>query len=281
MKVVWLLIGLSCTQLGFGTEYTACRDGKAFWSNKYGFRDEARDWICRLRPDVANPRCIAAQDFFCEGAKKGPHDVPNGGWAWFLAFVEGVEGPVRCTCGCFHPETEILSFFGALSIAELLERSRTEPVRVLRRNSVDDPGDFVLSQSMRAPNFTAGPEEKPLYHLYLDNGRELLLTSKHPVLVRRAGQLALIRAEGLSLSDQLFDEQGHPVALEELGTERLDKSQKVINFSAGDRDPLAHLIVANSIQVGDNYLQQHLDILHGRLKNRGFVGKAPPEGRLQ
>ena len=273
MKTIFWVLSILATSLffsalGISAEYVYCKgtspSGSAF--SDPGFTAPAPadlQYICALPVDAAaNPRCPTAIKSACvvgivggDPTVPGRHNVPSG--AWFEAISTSGSGtPVKCHCGCFAPDTLIWTDSGEYSVLDLLYFSRNISVKPMVRSNLDQLGLFAASGGIKANRFTVGPETKPLVVLTASNGKLLRLTDTHPVLVMRNNQQVFLRADALVLHDILFDRAGNEVTVASLSTAMLPKNQNVINFDTGMRDPLAHIVVANGIQVGDHRWQQ-------------------------
>lgn len=263
-----LLAGCSSgTKSGLETDWSYCQDKLAY--NDYGHtrRDPAKDFVCRLEPDSAGIRCVQSQSTICEGGgEDGPHDVPNGGIAWFPAWssTDGVKH-VRCTCGCFTKATRIaISADETETMGNLAEAAKFQSVTLQTR----DGDGWVDSPALRGHNFIVGKEEKPLIAIVTAE-QTLLVTEKHPILVRHNGRLAMVKANSLLMSDTLLDRTGSDVAIKSLSSAvNPDPDQLVYNVATEGKSPLGHVILAEGLQVGDNDWQQQLDFMSQRQEYR-------------
>jgi hypothetical protein len=256
---------------GFATDYTFCGPNNAAYSDPgFSSRDPGKDWICQLPPDSLGARCPNAQRRACVGGDlPGPHDVPNGGTAWFWAQSTTSNTDVKCTCGCFISGTLLQTPNGEYPIGSLMEVAQRQPVQVLVRVNEEAFGLFKDSGLLTARDFTVGPEEKAIVVLRLDNGRTLSITENHPVIIIRDDLQKMVRAEEVKKSDHLLDDSGNPVGISEITTRALPKdANSVINLDTREKDPAAHILVAESVQVGDNKWQQVLQVRKSRLENR-------------
>ncbi len=272
MKIYLLLLCSFLVPHSFAlaTEYTFCADTVAYSDPGLTARDPGKDWICGLTPDASGARCPSAQTRACQGGTlPGPHDVPNGGIAWFWAQSANASQDVKCTCGCFIPHTLILTENGENTIFETLEAAKYQNVRVKVRQSLKNFGELRDSSPLRAKHFRVGAENKALVKLSLSNGRALEITEKHPVLVLRKNRQQMLQAHFVRESDVLLDEQGNEVAIVSIESKQLpEDSNTVINFASDEENPLAHLIVAEGVQVGDNRWQAALEVIKSRVDIR-------------
>jgi len=218
-----LSIGLSAGHEAFAGEWGYCRDGVAFEDEAATRRKPDYDWVCSLpEDDKVEPRCPRAQERHCAHTRgngvNGPHNVPSG--AWFAAVSENSKLDVKCLCGCFAPGTMILTSAGAFKIENLYEFSKRVEVFPLVRQSADDTAHLAEGTPLRSQNFTRGPEEKPLVRILTSHGKDLKLTSNHPVLVIRHEGQAFIKADELVVGDVLLDSTGAEVKVERLVSSR-------------------------------------------------------------
>ena len=288
MKRVLLALALAlptlliCSDV-FANDFVYCRSGsphgEAFTDP--GFTVPAApdlQYICGLPvDDHVNQRCPVAIKSACQigivggdAATPGRHNVPSG--AWFEAIATtGSATPVKCHCGCFAPDTQVWTTNGDYAIGNLLEISKLQDVSPMVRGSLDDMRAFTAGLPLRAHHFTAGPEAKPLVVIQTSNDKALRLTDTHPVLVLRQGEQVFLRADEIVLGDILFDRDGREVTVTALSSAMLPASAKVINFASQDKNPLAHIIVANDIQVGDHLWQQAIndDATRAELRKSG------------
>jgi len=252
---------------GLGADYTHCHSGLAYTDPARTTRQAGHDWICQLPEDVEGARCPNAQQRACAGGNlPGPHNVPNGGAYWFWAASTASGSDVRCTCGCFAEGTLIETEVGPMKVEALLNVAKFQKVRILKRSSLSDQSQFDLSQPMTASQFTKGAEEKPLVVLFIEGNRTLKITDNHPILVLRNGVAQMIRAGEVNLGETLISQEGEELAVESIDLQKT--SLPVINFSSADSEPISHVVVAETIQVGDHKWQVFLDILNSRQEHR-------------
>jgi len=270
MKSFMILLFLLGSTSALALDYTLCEGEKAFVKIKvsmvrtpYRVFTPIKDWICQLPIDTAVSRCPRAQQRACKGGGlAGPHNVPNDGESWYYYASADQSRDVRCVCGCFAVGTQILTENGDIGVGELLEIASRQPIRVLRRKNLTDAFEFELSFPMKASSFTQGKEEEKLVVLKISNDSVLKLTKNHPVLVVRPNYSEMIQARDIEIGDILLDKAGSEVDV--IGVSRESTDLPVINFSSKDLSPVAHIVVANSIQVGDHKWQVDLDVQRSR-----------------
>ena len=160
------------------------------------------------------------------------------------------------TQGCFVAGTRVLLADGTEAAVEDLLPG--DPV--LRR-----PGGGEACVVMG----TAGPEERPVYHVTTDSGHKVGVTPFHPMVVLRPGGWDVIPARDLRVGmerqgmteGQLFWNRVQGV------TQRVIAEQVYnveIEGTEADRD---HLIVANGVVTGALLLQRRLEDLDGLAAN--------------
>ena len=253
--------------------YAFCKSSKAYKEKTFVHREPTADWICQLaQEEPARPRCAAAQRSICEAdaggdaTTPGPHDVPRD--AWYLAVSTTAGAPVRCQCGCFAPETRIATAGGMYAADELLQLALFIPVQPMVRANSDALGAWRVGPELRGRHFTAGPEDKPLVVIHTATGQTLRLTDNHPIFVSRTAGTAVLRADELSVGDELFDEDGLTVPITDLSSAVLDAKSPVINFAADSDLPLDHIVLAEGLQVGDLRFQRLINAEELRLARR-------------
>lgn len=252
------------------SEYTYCDGAVAYSDLAHTARDPGRDWICALPTDEAGVRCPRAQERTCVGGNMpGPHDVPIGGVAWFWAQSTASATDVKCTCGCFASDTLLESSFGPIAIKTLAELSKYQNIQLKVRDSEDNLQLFRDSGNLRASDFSVGLEEKKLVVFELENGKVLKVTDSHPVLVDRLGFKHMLRAESIKTTDVLIDDLGRDVSIVSRKLLRLPKNDNsVINVNTKETTAAGHIVLAETMQVGDNVWQKLLQIQKSRLENR-------------
>jgi hypothetical protein len=271
-----LLVALTAdasTAAAVSRSYAFCKGKKAYAEKTYVTRVASADWICQLAlEDPARPRCAAATLSMCEvgaggdASAPGPHDVPRD--AWFYAVATTAGAPVKCQCGCFAPDTRIATAGGTYTAAELLSVATSMPVAPLVRADALDTGAWRPGPELRGRHFTAGPETKPLVTIATDDGSRLSLTDNHPVFVQKPGGTALLRADELTVGDELLDGNGNPTKVVSLEASVLAESEPVVNFGSESKAPLDHIVLAEGLQVGDLAFQRLINAEEVRLAHR-------------
>jgi hypothetical protein len=266
----WISLFLACTHNPLlATDYAACYNAKAYRDPMHHIHDPSKDWICQLAPAPNNPRCIEAQKMLCSHTTgPGPHDVPAGGWAWFMAFVEGIEAPLRCTCGCLQKDTHLATVEGNIPIAQLLDYARYQNVEMLIAEGLGE--QWQKSQPLRAYHFTVGPEKKPVYEFTFEDRPALTVTSDHPMRVWRSHAWVMVPAHDVSPNDIFLGTKGESVPITGINQRLLPATEPVINVTNPTQDSTKHVLLANGIQVGDHYWQQELKAKQLRLERRGL-----------
>ncbi len=236
-----------------------------------------KDYICAYptalqtdNPELRNStRCINAEKKHCQlgaGGVAGPgaHEIPKD--AWFAQTGVTTKFPnIRCQCGCFVGETYITGISGYERIDALAERAKAMPVGIQLFSLTKGQ---MFSQPLRGPDFTVGPEEKPVTRIATSSGAYVAVTELHPILVQRNDAWTMIQAKNLEPGDVLMDEEGKIDAVVSLESYNLDPaSAKVYNLDTQALDPEEHVISANKILVGDAYWQKRLSEASSRIEN--------------
>lgn len=252
------------------SEYTFCHEGKSYKDQGHTVEDPNTEWVCGL-PEVPNDqRCEKLQATVCAGGTlQGPHDVPTSVGAWAYATdKQGME--FKCLCGCFAPDTKIWVDSDDVKVATLSEAAKYQSVTVKVRMSLGDLASFEDSKQLRGIDFLNGLEEKPLVKIQSESGQSLTVTSKHPILLLQDGKEVLVQAQDLKTDDILVLRDGTKTKLKALSSVLAPKNAiRVYNFDTKAEKTIGHIISANGIQVGDNYLQNAI----AELKHRVAVRK--------
>jgi hypothetical protein len=162
-------------------------------------------------------------------------------------------------------ETLIASVSGQERIDVLAARSRVMP-EFIRQFSPTKGSTW--SKPLRAPDFTVGPEEKPVIRIASKSGAALSVTENHPILVSREGLLSMVQAKSLAAGDGLLDENGNIDEVLSLDSHKLNPlANNVYNLDTRAADPEDHVIAANHILVGDIYWQKRLSEESNRVEN--------------
>jgi hypothetical protein len=266
-----LLPGMGLAEKGVnGTYYTRC-DGE-FAISQNGERQPAYDGICKLKPahEVGSPdRCTNTDTLFCEGGVPDPinsipRDVPNGGINWYVS--TGVVGTaqVRCVCGCFTADTEVLTNMGWHSIDRILNASSSLEIQI----ALPALGNQEYSSIRKAKDFTKGPETIPVLKIETTHGNAIRITTKHPVPTFRKGTKVMVQASALKVNDVLFSADGSQTAILAISQQLLPKDGNVVyNVSTGDKRGEGGIIAANGLQMGDLQWQMRLSERESRASN--------------
>ena len=271
-----LMTGYSSDVLA--TTYAFCKGGAAFSDEALRQRAANLDYICQMKSEadlglVAGTRCAIPQKGECEigaggdPAEPGDHNVKRN--AWFRSYSTAAGQSVKCQCGCFHPSMRLMLGDGSYQrISDILETSKNSLVSFSVKSALDEKATFTDGLPINATHFTVGPEKKPLVRIVMSNGQTLLLTSKHPVVVLGYdSKRSMVKAEDLRSNDVLIDANGDEVYA--VVVERVDSNNvEVINFEAPDKNPASHIVLAEGVQVGDNFWQQVLSDAETRLELR-------------
>jgi hypothetical protein len=266
-----LLPGVGLAEKGVnGTYYTRC-DGE-FAVAQDGARQPAYDGICKRPTALAAgtpDRCINTDSLFCEGGTPdpiagAPRDVPNGGMYWYLVPALGNLPNVRCMCGCFTADTEVLTNMGWHSIDRILSASSSLEVQV----ALPALGNQEYSSIRKSKDFTKGPETIPVLKIETTHGNAIRITTKHPVPTFRKGTKVMVQASALKVNDVLFSADGSQTAILAISQQLLPKDGNVVyNVSTGDKRGEGGIIAANGLQMGDLQWQMRLSERESRASN--------------
>jgi hypothetical protein len=257
-------------------EWGYCVDGKAYGRFNGERRKESADWVCQLplgtetgEASVHNTqRCRVGQKSECKvgagGADgvRGDHNVP--GNAFYVIPGANTEFPlVRCQCGCFTGDVAILTTGGYQTIADLSQRASRSNVQVA---TVKD-GGLAASGRLRNPDFTVGPEEKPVLRITTETGLAITLTDGHPVVVERDGARAIVQAKQLRDGDLVVTSDDETTAVIGIDPVELPEGDNLVyNFDTKGATAEGHVIIANGLQVGDLHWQKRLSEEEARVE---------------
>ena len=170
-----------------------------------------------------------------------------------LAGCQFVGGKIKftysCVCGCFHKETEIESTLGDTPVDEIVALPELHEV-----SSFGFEHGSIDSKSEKVGQVTRGNNVKPLVSVTAD-GRTVLLTQEHPVLVNDG---LVVRASELTGSEYLYTKEGDKVAIERIQKD-VEYFGKVYNFAvdSGQDTVDGHVVSSNGLLTGDLYLQNN------------------------
>jgi hypothetical protein len=160
--------------------------------------------------------------------------------------------------------TLIASLAGYSRIDEIAEQAKAMPIGILQFTGRGQ----TASVPLRGPDFTVGPEEKPVVRITTHSGRDLAVTDIHPIFVARGESMAMVQAKDVEAGDKLMDENGNIDPVLALESYKLDPSDnKVYNLDTRSPDPEEHIISANNLRVGDLYWQKRLSEESNRINN--------------
>ena len=280
--ILFITMFVSSAKLLAGTTYVYCHDKKPLAYSDAAMRKRVAnlDWICGLSTEkfikkVAGIRCPTAVKSFCQVGKlaggdknvNGFHDVPHK--AWFTTTSSQKNVMVRCQCGCFHPDTLLKTADGTYkSVFKIMEDSKQLGSSFLVRENLEDAYKFKASKPYKISDFTVGPEKPDLVKVELSNGRTLLITSEHPVLVKnRSGHQEMITAKTLVSGEVLYGEKNEEITASFVS--RVPSNNvEVINFGLPGDDTASQIVLAEGVQVGNNVWQKILASYKARLELR-------------
>jgi hypothetical protein len=269
-----------------GEYWGFCNGTRAYTDAAYTEAKPQADWVCQApTADAAGEaierntlRCLLDQKQSCQlggggdAASRGDHNVPRDAWYWIPGAT--VQYPdVRCQCGCFAGDVEVLTHLGPMRMDEASQKASSLGGLSMAIFTSEQSG-VKGSARLRNSDFVVGPEEKPLVHIITAAGKTLSLTDSHPVLVMRAGSWQMLRAEDLSVGDKLMSGTGTEDSVMELTSYRLPEASRLVyNFNTQGKNDYEHIVVANGLRVGDLNWQKRLDERHSRSDN--FLKFAP------
>jgi hypothetical protein len=166
-----------------------------------------------------------------------------------------------CACGCFAPWTNIATVQKTNDyITEILQIS----AKNISQNSdlalVTLADDATLSDMKKSKEqiriTTQGVEKNGLVKIVLEDGRQLFVTKKHPLLTDRG---AMIIAKDLKFTDKLVDINGTSLVIRSLSS--VPYNGLVYNFATSPAMDTkeGHIVFAEGLAVGDLYWQASLE----------------------
>jgi hypothetical protein len=259
-----------------GTPYTKCSsNGPDAYAVAYDevTRQPEFDEICQYPAGkaqvTAQSRCTAADNTYCQQpddkhSLTSPADVPNGGEYWYAVTGIGDFPKVRCVCGCFVGETQLLTNYGWLPIERVLANSLRLDVKV----GLPALGEGRQSDVRRPQDFTKGPERIPVLQFMTSAGSQVTLTTKHPVLVVHDGAKKMIQARAVKIGDQLLKVDGSLTEVTSITPVSLpEKDNLVYNLRTGDSSGEGGVIAVNGLRMGDLTWQLRLSERGSRESN--------------
>ena len=169
-------------------------------------------------------------------------------------------------CGCFHQDTPI-------AVRGPVERT---PYYIRAIDLISNPRNLhVYSLAPKATlkkvelnvnsigQVTKGFESSPLTVIKKAQGRIIRVTGKHPVLTAHG---KMIQAGRLKEGDVIATAIGSSDTIAKISLELTNKP--VVNFAVNAKTSQEHIVVANSILVGDLFWQSSLEDLKDSLQIR-------------
>jgi hypothetical protein len=257
-----------------------CNAGKAY--NDAGFTSPKSDadWVCQAPTADATGeaierntlRCLLDQKESCQldaggdpGAR-GDHNVPRSAWYWIPGAT--LDYPdVRCECGCFTADVEVLTHLGPMRMDKAAENASSLGGLSMAIFASDHSG-YKGSLRLTNKDFVVGPEEKPIVRIMTSSGHTLTMTDAHPVLVLRDDAWQMVRAESLGYGDILMSAKGGEEKVTEVTSYLLPELNRLVyNFDTNGANEYEHIIVANNLRVGDLNWQKRLSEKNSRSEN--------------
>lgn len=257
-----------------------CKEGKAFNDAGFTSRKPDADWVCQA--PTANEtgeaierntlRCLLDQKQACQvgfggdPSERGDHNVPGGAWYW-IPGASQQHPDVRCECGCFTGDVEVLTHLGPMRM-DIVSQNASALGGISVEVLGGETAELKASARLRNPDFVVGPEEKPIVHIVTSADHSLTMTDSHPILVLRNDNWQMVRAEDLNFGDTLMNAAGVEEKVTELTSYLLpDSNRLVYNFDTKGKTDYEHIIVANNLRVGDLNWQKRLDEQKHRTEN--------------
>jgi hypothetical protein len=264
------------------TKWGFCNSGLSYSDSVYTERKPIADAICAL-PDGrsasevmigATERCDNGQTINCSAealagigavpSDVGENDVPQG--AWYATGGE-VFPKVRCSCGCFTPDTNLLTASGWQRIDSLQENAFQMQDELLVPKFKTGIA-FQKSSKLKPVNFTKGAELKPVIRVETENKYAVELTELHPVIVLVNGKQEMVQAKKLQIGDVVFGTGGEELKIASLTSRMLPAANNsVYNVNTMGFGGKEHVVVANGIRVGDLAWQNKLSERTQRAEN--------------
>lgn len=254
-----------------------CNDSnhQAFADRLYTIRKPEADVICSL-PTAGEANVIAANQTRCEpsmsqlcsadaGGIGQTQNIPAGAWYELApdAASTSYQGAVRCSCGCFTGDVQLLTSNGWQEIAELA----TKTASLKPRLQIPFADTFASSSQLNANAFTVGPEEELLRELTTASGAKLTLTGTHPVVVVINGKEEMRTAAQVIPGVILLTTDGQETPVLTAKSFKPSNAPLVYNVDTMGSGAAAHVIVANGLRMGDLAWQQKLSETASRAAN--------------
>jgi hypothetical protein len=262
--------GYENDRFGFCNESTK----KAYHDAALQCEKQIADWVCQVitAAEVADPvhydsvarRCRNVDKSVCRvgaGGEAGDHrstHIESGACYVTAASADVPYDDIRCCCGCFPGEVEVLSTHGYVPM-NALEAMTSKSIRLATPRGADSE-DFKVSGALRKGDLVQGPEEKPVIVITTDNGASLTLTDLHPVLTVSDEAIDMKQARELKVGDVLFTDSGEATEITDLTTHVLPADANTVYnvFVPGAVHGDDHVIVANELRTGDRAWQDAL-----------------------
>ncbi|WP_394840307.1 Hint domain-containing protein [Pendulispora rubella] len=169
-------------------------------------------------------------------------------WQWCPLVYAGKIQSV-CPAGCFAGNTQLTDGEGSeLSISEASEGVALKTLSDNSSTARPNLQGRAIDMAIR------GPEAHDLYIFQLSNGRELRVTENH-AMVLASGRL--VKARNVRTSDAFVDATGASVPV--LAIYREPATSDVYNVRMKSSSFEGHVVVAEGVLAGDNYLQNAVD----------------------
>lgn len=257
--------------------HARCQEFKQFDSQMCGaLRDEGLEAGCITEEEAKTlenfgsaPSCskqaavIKTRVARAVAAGKDPKDVDLSIKFKHLTKQEKLSGLMTwCACGCFHPETKILTQKGEIKAKKILDNFKNFK---LAHWGDDNFENNYTTEFSKIRSSTSGKEKDPLFVFQLENGRTLKVTKNHPILTSKK---RILPANMITTKDLLLDRNSREIKILSIRKEKFNG--KVINFivEANNLNKSNHIIFSEGVATGDMYLQSLIKDKEKRIKAR-------------
>ena len=266
-----MISAIAVSSRAFASLWGFCDANKQAWADaNYSIRKAEADKVCALPTatdtgdavQLNTNRCLNSQVLECSAEALaasglvpggfGSNDVPQN--AWYVAGSASTNSAfalIRCACGCFTPDTNILTANGWQRIDVLKENSGKAKDRVLIP-AMSQGLLFKPSPFLKPIAFTKGPEEKPVIRIQTADNLAVEMTELHPVPIKLGKNMEMVQAKTLKVGDEVYDMKGETQKITKISMRKLSKeNNSVYNLNTYGHGDSEHIVVANGIRVGD------------------------------
>jgi hypothetical protein len=175
LKIILALVLLIVPMEALSTRWGYCNNGLGYEDALFTITKPSANPVCALplaqelgeeMITQGATRCLKGQLLNCSvnaleqigrvATGTGENDVPPG--AWYATDLKDSDLQVRCSCGCFTPDTNLLTSNGWQKILDLKENFLLKESSLLIPTS--ENGDkFKTSKALNRNSFTQGSED--------------------------------------------------------------------------------------------------------------------------